>query len=130
MLEPLPEEPLFIRNYRALATDKTVELNKALEYVDVLRINAGRYQAVCEMIDRGVAFGLYLNANDTFGYACADGEEADTSSELHEIADLYAKHGYPAILAWMEKKRGTPVLKELRETADKGHAAMATENGS
>jgi hypothetical protein len=86
--------------------------------------DAERYQTICRMIEDGTAFGLMLNANDTFGYACADAELVDDVDSLREVVAIYSQHGYPAVLAWMEKRRGTPVLKELRELADKGMRDM------
>ena len=90
--------------------------------------DAERYQALCRMIEEGTAVGLMLDANDTFGRACADAELVDVVDDLHEVIELHAKYGYPAILAWMERKRGTPVLDELREVADKGIAAIAADS--
>jgi hypothetical protein len=86
-----------------------------------------RYRTLCRMIADGTAFGLMLNANDTFGYACADSEMVDDVASLHEVIALYAQHGYPAVLAWMEKRRGEPVLQELRALAERGRALIDEE---
>lgn len=86
--------------------------------------DAGRFKQVGAMLDSGAAFSLALNANDTFGYACADTVEVETSAELAEVADIYGVALWKGTMAWMERKTGNRVIKEHRTAADEGHAAI------
>lgn len=86
--------------------------------------DAARYRACREMLDRGSFHGLPLNANDTFGYACADSVDVDDSLELDAVTDAYIVAGHKAVMAWMENKTGAKVIPPLRAETDDGHKAM------
>lgn len=48
--------------------------------------------------------GLWINLNDTFGWACADGEEV-TDADLIEVARLFRDYGWCGLLYWVSEKR-------------------------
>lgn len=48
--------------------------------------------------------GFWINLNDTFGWACADGEQVD-GSDLIEVARLFRDYGWCGLLYWVSKKR-------------------------
>jgi hypothetical protein len=52
--------------------------------------------------------GQVLNMNDTWGWACADGEDV-SDEELPRVAELFYRYGWCGLLYWVsernEKKR-------------------------
>lgn len=52
----------------------------------------------------GVPFAI--NLNDTFGWACADGESVP-DDKIKEVATLFKRWGYPGLYYWAAKRRGT-----------------------
>lgn len=48
---------------------------------------------------------FWLLMNDTFAYACSDGEDVDTD-ELPLVCDMYERFGYHGLIAFAAKKRG------------------------
>lgn len=55
-----------------------------------------------------------LNLNDVFGYACADAE-ALPLEDLPVIEEIYTKFGWYGLVAWVEKRRGYPPIKERQK---------------
>lgn len=49
--------------------------------------------------------GFWINLNDTFGWACADGEEV-THDDVIEVARLFRDYGRCGLLYWVSEKRG------------------------
>jgi hypothetical protein len=45
-----------------------------------------------------------INLNDTWSWACADGEYVP-DEELSEVANLFLSYGYCGILYWVSEKR-------------------------
>lgn len=56
---------------------------------------------------------MYLNMNDTFGYACADSEEV-TLSEIPEVYRLWKKYGHHGLTAWSAVKRNVDPIDECK----------------
>jgi hypothetical protein len=77
------------------------------------------------LLDGSGIFEIPFNANDTFGYACADCVSAETRSELTSAIDAYQVAQWGGVMAWMETKSNARVIKEHREATDAGHAALA-----
>lgn len=99
--------------------------NKLQDENSALRTDAQRMHKVMVMASHDVVFfggfiydpdcrefripPLLLLCSDTFGYACADGEEF-TLDEVDQPFDLWQKYGFDGIVAWVADKRGlTPV---------------------
>jgi hypothetical protein len=62
----------------------------------------------------GNAFTFTLNANDTFGYACADAVEV-AIEDIPKLLEVYEKFGNDGINAFMSRVRdGEDVLPELQ----------------
>jgi len=59
---------------------------------------------------------VYINANDTFCYACADGEYV-APSQATQVRALYEKYGSAGVVAWVSQKRGKEPLPHLRDPA-------------
>lgn len=65
------------------------------------------------------AFYIELNANDTFGYACSDGQTIDIQ-ELPGLIELEKLFSYHGVTAFMAVKRGCEpigphITKEYKE---------------
>ena len=75
--------------------------------------DADRWQALCRMLDNGVAHALTLNMNDMFAYSCAEVEEAELSHELTEVVDAYLHEGWKGPVRWAAKKRRQSPLPEI-----------------
>jgi len=67
-----------------------------------------------EAFSNGELF-LALNANDLFGYACADSESIESDAELDEVVRIRLAEGWPGLVRWKECKRGMKSLEENRE---------------
>jgi hypothetical protein len=61
--------------------------------------------------NRTVSFNLLMN--DTFCYACADGEEV-TINELSVVKEMYQTFGSSGLTAWVAIKRNEEPVRELR----------------
>jgi len=72
------------------------------------------------------AFAIELNANDTFGYACADSVRVSIE-DLPKLLEMDEKFGNDGTLAFMALVEGCDVLKELQ--SDKYHEAVAYLKG-
>jgi hypothetical protein len=90
-----------------------------------LEKDAKRWETLCSLLDGSGIFEIPFNANDTFGYACADCVSAETRSELTSAIDAYQVAQWGGVMAWMETKSNARVIKEHREATDAGHAALA-----
>ena len=53
----------------------------------------------------------FLGCNDTFYFACADGEDFE-EKDMDLIIEAYKKFGYHGIDAWIAIKRGIDVLEQ------------------
>ena len=60
------------------------------------------------------AFTVALNANDTFGYACAEAIDVDID-ELPGIIELEEKFGYSGVNAFMAIKSNQDVIPPVRD---------------
>ena len=59
-----------------------------------------------------------LDMNDTFYYACADGEEVKPE-EIKEVARLFRWYGFPGLNYWVAGKRGhDPEIPQHREEVE------------
>lgn len=88
------------------------------ERLQIIRDTAGPIKALAianEVVDLlyGNADSIYLRANDTFGYACADAVEimVEDLPKLLEVSKLYGNDG---INAFMSLVRDEDVLSELQ----------------
>jgi hypothetical protein len=68
------------------------------------------------------AFTFQLNANDTFGYACADSVSV-AIEDLPKLLEVEEKFGGDGTLAFMALVEGCEVLKELQSA--RYHEAVA-----
>lgn len=50
-------------------------------------------------------WGQTLNLNDTFSYACADGEFV-SDDQMVRVEDLYSRYGLCGIYYWVSEQRG------------------------
>ncbi len=64
--------------------------------------------------ERGDGRSLMLNMNDTFMYACADGE-LFTSKDIPEILRVCDDHGWIGLICWAAKHRGYDPVVEYTE---------------
>jgi hypothetical protein len=64
---------------------------------------------------------LFVNLNDTFGYACADCEEVP-QEEVIALFDLYQREGWPALIRWAATRQRQTPIKEMTESMDKWDA--------
>src|SRR3990172_7233381 len=55
-----------------------------------------------------------LNLNDTFYWACADGEEIP-DSEIQKVAELFYRWGWCGVLYWVWKRRGGDFTVEFQD---------------
>jgi hypothetical protein len=60
---------------------------------------------------------LSILLSDTFGYACADGEDVKPE-QCAEVAEIYRKFGYTGLVCWAAKQRGEPPVIEYTEDAE------------
>ncbi len=54
----------------------------------------------------------WLQMNDTFGFACADGEDIEVK-DFEIILHLWRKYGYDGLIAWAAHKRSDTPLESL-----------------
>lgn len=67
-------------------------------------------EKACEMILND-AFGVVLNANDFFGYACADAVQVDFLEHGEKLIDMvrrFGGDGSSAFMAWHERAEPIP----------------------
>lgn len=55
--------------------------------------------------DESPEFLQMLNMNDTWGWACADGEYVP-DDDLIEVSRLFWRYGYCGVLYWVSERRG------------------------
>lgn len=65
------------------------------------------------VVDNELPIVMYINMNDTFGYACADSEEISVS-ELIEVRDIWKKYGHHGLTAWSAVKRNVDPIDECK----------------
>ena len=65
---------------------------------------------------------LWVVMNDTFGYACADGEDVPLD-QLSSVSRMWSEHGHDGLTAWAARQRGEQPLREL--LTDKYATAVA-----
>jgi len=58
-------------------------------------------------------FHPFILCNDTFGYACADAEEVG-EHDVDVLTEVFKKYEWDGVIAFVSKKRGVEVIKELR----------------
>jgi hypothetical protein len=56
--------------------------------------------------NEGVGWGQTLNLNDTFAWACADGEPV-SDADLPRVAQLFYRYGWCGILYWVTREKRT-----------------------
>jgi len=71
--------------------------------------------------DRDGVGEMWLVMNDTFAYACADGETVP-DKDLEEVMNAYNKFSHHGLTAWAARRRGIQPLVELQ--SDEYHKAM------
>lgn len=57
-----------------------------------------------EMLEEIAECQQTLNMNDTWGWACADGEKVP-NEKLPEVAELFWRYGWAGILYWVSEQR-------------------------
>lgn len=79
---------------------------------------------MAELREAGIAFdedemppGLWLNMNDTFGYACADAELVPPDA-IPTVYALWKRHGWEGVAWWVWRQRGTPPIPPVRERVE------------
>lgn len=78
-------------------------------------------EMVMELRDAGVMFDendempseFWLNANDVFGYACADAEEV-TADNIASIYAFWKDFEWEGVVWWMWRKRGVPPIEPVK----------------
>ena len=85
--------------------------NKIHNHTSLENVSEKEKADLASLLDN-CAFSVTLNANDTFGYACADSVSVDWADVwmLKEVYDLY---GYDGVNAFMSVIRKHDVLPEL-----------------
>lgn len=86
-------------------------------------LSAEQRQLVGEMLDhdaeplwlhlRDGEVRIHLHCGDTFAYACSDAEVVSLE-ELPGIHQVWQKHGYVGLVAWIARKRQQEPVKEYR----------------
>jgi hypothetical protein len=66
---------------------------------------------------------IWLVMNDTFDYACADGEYIPID-QLPTVLRMWVEYGHDGLTAWAARQRGEQPLREL--LTDKYASAVAT----
>lgn len=59
------------------------------------------------------AFSVTLNANDTFGWACADSVDVDLY-DVPKLQEIEEKYGHCGVIAFMAKVRGYDPIEPRR----------------
>jgi len=85
----------------ALIAEEELEKIRAQAFYQLVKNEVG---FVVESEDAPEHFGLLLNVNDTFAFACADAELV-AWEDMVEVYDLYNRYGYHGIVAWVARKR-------------------------
>lgn len=63
------------------------------------------------------SFSVTLNANDFFGYACADAVEVEIP-EMEKLIQMAMAHGNAGIYAFMAWHEGCEPIKEIADLSD------------
>lgn len=92
--------------------EKEIEvLEKLISLNDEGEVYFSQYDSEVQEYSETFTFA-YINCNDTFAWATADGEQIRTYGDLEDIHEIYAKFGGIGLIAWIAQRRGQrPIVK-------------------
>lgn len=80
--------------------------------------------------DCGQFYTPVVNLNDTFAYACADGEELK-DDQIDSLIRMYKEYDYPGIIAWAASIRGSEPIEPWRDEKYRiARAALSATDGA